>query len=112
MPTSRVNRLVEEFGERLLTVDLPALPAERRAAAAAFAGQRAAMLPSPMLLGVTVVGSGVSVAGRLLGRGRVARVLARCPLPVVGDYPRLVRALTYAYVWETWPSTAADGAPR
>jgi hypothetical protein len=112
MPTSPVARLVEEFSKRLLSVDLPALPPERRAEAAAFARRRAEMLPSPMLVGVSVVAVVVAGAGRLAGRDRVARVLARCPLPILGEYPRLVRALTYAYVWETWPSTATDGAPR
>jgi hypothetical protein len=47
-----------------------------------------------------------------VGRRRVVRLLAARPLPVVGDYVRLVRSLTYAYVWETWPATAADGAAR
>ena len=30
---------------------------------------------------------------------------------MLGEYVRLVRSLAYAYVWETWPDTAPDGAP-
>jgi hypothetical protein len=112
MPAVAVRRLVEDFAERLAAVDLPALPAERRAAASAFAGRRYAGLPSPIRAGVSVVALTVAVASRLAGGRTVARMLARHPLPVVGDYVRFVRALTMAYVWETWPSTAADGATR
>jgi hypothetical protein len=107
-----VRPLVEDFADRLAAVDLPALPAERRAAASAFAGRRYAVLPSPMRAGVSVVAVAVAIAVRLAGGRTVARLLAHHPLPVVGDYVRFVRALTTAYVWETWPSTAADGAIR
>ena len=112
MPALDVRRLVEDFADRLATVDLPALPAERRAAATAFAGRRFAALPSPMRAGVSVVAVAVAGAGRILGGRSVARLLASHRLPLVGDYVRLVRALTTAYVWEIWPSTAADGAVR
>ena len=105
-------RLVEEFTDRLLVVDLPRLPAERRDQTVAFAGRRVAVLPSPMRLGISVVALSVAGASRVAGRARVARFLASHRLPALGDYVRLVRSLTYAYVWETWPATAADGAPR
>ena len=45
------------------------------------------------------------------GTRHVVRVLASRPLPVAGEYARLVRSLTYAYVWETWPDTTRSGAP-
>jgi hypothetical protein len=112
MPAVNARRLVEDFADRLAAVDLPALPAERRAAASAFAGRRYAGLPTPMRAGVTVVAVAVAVAGRVAGCCTIARTLAHHPLPVVGDYVRLVRALTTAYVWETWPTTAADGTAR
>ena len=112
MPALNVRRLVEGFADRLAAVDFPALPSERRAAASAFAGRRYAGLPSPMRAGVSVVAIAVALAGRLAGGRGTARLLARYPLPIVGDYVRFVRALTTAYVWETWPSTAADGATR
>lgn len=107
-----LTRLVEEFTDRLLVLELPALPADRRGETAAFTGRRAATLPSPMKVGLTVVATVIACIGRLAGLGRITRVLAGRPLPVLGDYVRLVRSLAYAYVWETWPSTAADGAAR
>ena len=78
----------------------------------AFAGRRVAVLPSPMRLGISVVALASPAPSRVAGRARVARFLAGHRLPALGDYVRLVRSLTYAYVWETWPATAADGAPR
>ena len=66
-------------------------------------------LPSPMRIGVGVVAVAVAGAGRLVGGGRVVRLLAARPLPVLGEYVRLVRSLGYAYVWETWPATTPTG---
>ncbi len=40
---------------------------------------------------------------------RVAGALAGHPLPVVGEYVRLLRSLAYAYVWDTWPDTSVTG---
>ena len=107
-----LGAFVEEFSDRLLAVDLPALPAERRAATAQFARCRICALPSPMYSGITMVAAAVAGAGRLVGQRRVARLLASRSVPIFGDYVRLLRSLSYAFVWETWPSTAADGAPR
>jgi len=105
------NPAVEPFCHHLLVVDLPALPPERRAAAVGFTSARAGTLPTPMRIGVGMVAAMVETAGRVAGHGRVARLLAHRPLPIVGDYVRMLRSLSFAYVWETWPDTAADGAP-
>jgi hypothetical protein len=99
-----------EFCDRLVAHDLPDLPAERRADVVAFAGRRVDHLPSPMRLGVGAVAAIVGIAGRVAGTGRVAGLLARHPLPVFGEYVRLVRSLTLAYVWDTWPDTSVTGA--
>ena len=99
------------FSEHLVAHDLPALPAERRAEVVAFTGRRISLLPSPMRLGVGVVAIGVGALGRIVGPRRLAGLLARRPLPVLGEYVRLVRSLMYAYVWDTWPATAPDGRP-
>jgi hypothetical protein len=112
MMEMRLARLVGEFSDGVLAADLPCLPPERRAATVEFTRRRTAGLPSPMKLGVGVVATAVAAAGRFGGTARVARLLARRPLPVLGDYVRLVRSLGYAYIWETWPATAADGSPR
>ncbi len=102
--------LIAAFSDQVLVNDLPALPAERRADVVAFASRRIAGLPSPMKLGVGAVALFVGAAGRLVGLPRLVRLLAAHPLPLVGDYVRLVRSLGYAYVWETWPATAPDGS--
>ena len=105
------NPAVEPFCHHLLVVDLPALPPERRAAAVGFTAARAGTLPTPMRIGVGMVAAMVAAACRVAGHGRVVRLLAHRPLPIVGDYVRMLRSLCFAYVWETWPDTAADGAP-
>lgn len=104
------TRLVAAFSDQVLANDLPALPPDRRAEVVAFAGRRIAGLPSPMKVGVGLVSVIVGAAGRLVGLPRLVRVLAAHPLPVVGDYVRLVRSLGYAYIWETWPTTRPDGS--
>ena len=34
------------------------------------------------------------------------------PLPLLAEYPRLVRSLGYAFIWETWPDTPTRPARR
>jgi hypothetical protein len=104
------TRSIAAFSDAVLGHDLPALPADRRAEVVAFAGRRIDGLPSPMRLGVGFVALVVAAAGRAVGLRRLVGLLARRPLPVLGDYVRLVRSLGYAYVWETWPATRADGS--
>ena len=99
------------FCDELLVHDLPDLPAERRAAVVAFAGRRIAGLPTPMRLGVGAVAALVGALARVIGRARLVGLLAARPLPVLGEYVRLVRSLGYAYVWETWPATTPTGGP-
>ena len=111
MPTFPPRGLVADFCEQVVAHDLPELPPDRRDATVAFAGRRIAGLPSPMKLAVGIVAVVVGMLGRLVGTARVVSVLARRPLPVFGEYVRLMRSLTYAYVWETWPDTAASGRP-
>jgi hypothetical protein len=111
MPTLPPPRAVAEFSDRLLAHDLPGLPADRRAEVVDFAGRRIAGLPSPMRLGVGLVAATTAGVGRVAGTRRVVQFAARRPLPVLGEYVRLVRSLAYAYVWETWPDTAPDGTP-
>jgi hypothetical protein len=102
---------IARFSDRVVAHDLPALPADRRAETVAFAGRRIALLPSPIKLGVGMVAIVVDVLGRFVGLGRLVGLLATRPLPLLGEYVRLVRSLAYAYVWDTWPDTEPDGAP-
>ena len=101
---------IAAFCDHLVAHDLPDLPADRRAAVVAFAERRTAGLPTPMRLGVTLVAVVVGAVARLAGGPRVAAFLTARPLPLAGEYVRLLRSLTYAYVWETWPATRPSGA--
>ena len=103
---------VSAFCDEQLRHDLPDLPADRRAEVVAFTRRRIAGLPSPMRLGVGAVSVLVGAAGGVLGHGATTRLLLARPLPVLGEYVRLVRSLAYAYVWETWPATTPAGGRR
>jgi len=109
--TPAPSGLVATFADRLVAHDLPALPPSRRAEVVAFSVHRVTGLPSPMRIGVTAVALAVATASRLLGGHRVTGFLASRPLPLFGEYVRLIRSLAFAYVWETWPDTAVDGLP-
>lgn len=111
MPTFPPRGLVAEFCDRVVAHDLPDLPSDRRDVTVAFATRRIAGLPSPMKLAVGLVATIVGGVGRAAGTARVVRLLAARPLPVAGEYVRLVRSLTYAFVWETWPDTSPSGRP-
>ena len=111
MTTFPPRGLIAEFCDRVVAHDLPELPPDRRRAVVEFAGRRIAGLPSPMKLAVGVVATVVGGASTIAGTARVAGLLAAHPLPVAGEYGRLVRSLAYAYVWETWPATSAAGRP-
>jgi hypothetical protein len=109
MRTVPSSPLVSPFAEQLLRRDLPRLPDERRRAVVSFACRRIDDLPSPIRLGVLAVAAVVRVLLVVPGAEPTVRLLAARPLPVVGEYVRLIRSLGYAYIWETWPATAADG---
>jgi hypothetical protein len=108
----QLDRIVGPFAELLLTADLPQLPNDRRVEVVDFVVGRANAIPSFTRFGVTVIGLFyrallTSAAGR-----SVARFLMSRPLPLLGEYPRLIRSLGYAYVWERWPDTLPTGAQR
>ena len=112
MPTFPPHGLIAEFCDELVAHDLPDLPADRRADVVAFAGRRIDGLPSPMRLGRRRRRRAPSARCRgSPAAGAWSRVLARRPLPLFGEYVRLVRSLAYAYVWETWPDTTSSGRP-
>lgn len=108
----RLGRIVGPFAEHLLTTDLPQLPSARRNDVVQFIERRMATVPSFTRFGIMVIGllyrALLAVA---LGRAVVRFLVAR-PLPLLGEYPRLVRSLGYAYIWERWPDTLPSGAPR
>jgi len=101
--------LVGPFADRLLAVDLPALDDDRRAEVIAFAARRVDGMPSAMRIGVFTIAALVRAAMMLPGGNAVVSFMARRPLPLLGEYVRLVRSLGYAYIWETWPDTLPNG---
>ncbi|MFZ4718072.1 MAG: hypothetical protein ACOYMR_01520 [Ilumatobacteraceae bacterium] len=103
--------VIGNFAHRLLAVDLPDLPAERRREVVAFIAHRIDTMPSFTRFGVLTIGTVFRVLLALPGGWGLARVLMRLPLPFVGEYPRLTRSLGFAYVWEHWPTTSPTGAP-
>ena len=110
---SSTPRTVARFADGLLESDLPMLDDDRRRDAVAFIGRRVRVLPSITRFGVLTIGGFVDVLGTVIGHGRVRRLLDAVPLPLLAEYPRLVRSLGYAYIWETWPDTTVDGGrPR
>jgi len=99
------------FADRLLTIELPDLPLAALADTVAFVCRRANQMPSPLRIGLVLVCNGVALGQRTAGIDRTARFLERSRLPLLGELPRMVRSLAFAYIWETWPDTSPSGAP-
>jgi len=99
-----------QFANCLLTIELPDLPATARAETVAFVSRRANQMPSPLHLGVLLICTGVGFAQRVAGLDRTTRLLQDSRLPLLGELPRMVRSLGFAFIWETWPDTAPSGA--
>jgi hypothetical protein len=102
--------LVGPYADRLLALDFPALDPARREQAIAFAIRRVDGLPSVMNLGVILIAALFRAMLVLPGNDAILRFFARTPLPLLGEYVRLVRSLGYAYIFETWPDTRPDGS--
>jgi len=99
------------FAERLLALELPDLPDDRRADAVEFTSRRANEVPSPLKLGISVLTAAVGLAQRVLGNDAVTSFLQDTSLPFVGELARMVRSLAFAFIWESWPNTSPTGAP-
>ena len=108
----RLGRIVGPFAEHLLTADLPQLPSARRDDVVRFIERRMATVPSFTRFGIMVIGLLYRVLLTVAVGRTVLRFLVARPLPLLGEYPRLVRSLGYAYIWERWPDTTPTGAPR
>jgi len=106
----QLDRIVGPFAELLLAADLPLLPPDRRAEVVRFVQRRAAAVPSFTRFGVTTIGLVYRALVAVPGGRAVARFLMSKRLPVLGEYPRLIRSLGYAYIWERWPDTLPTGA--
>jgi len=100
---------VARFAHGLLRNELPLLSDERRQDAVDFIGRRVSVLPSFTRFGVLVIGRVLDVAGMVIGHSNIRRIVTTLPIPLLAEYPRLVRSLGFAYVWETWPDTTVEG---
>jgi hypothetical protein len=109
-PPRYVRVLVDPFATSLLAGDLPGLQRGRLATTTAFVSGRVHTMPSPVRAGVLLVASVMRAMMLLPGRDRMVRFIGDNPLPLIGEYARLVRSVGYAYVWETWPDTRTDGS--
>lgn len=109
--SSRVStpNTVARFADGLLSHELPLLADDRRREAIDFIGRRVRVLPSLTRFGVLMIGRFVDVAGMIIGHSNVRRLVTTLPIPLLSEYPRLVRSLGFAYVWETWPDTTVEG---
>ena len=107
-----LDTIVRPFAERLLSMDLPRLPPDRRAAAVEFVARRTLVVPSFTRFGVTVIALVYRGLVAVPGGWAFARFSMSKPLPLLSDYPRLIRSLGYAYIWERWPDTLPNGEPR
>ena len=105
-----VIRSVETFAKFLTARELPGLPQARADATLPFIVSRCQGLPSITRFGVGAIAGGFSVVMRLPGGNKAAAWLSDHPLPILGEYPRLIRSLTFAYVFETWPDSRFDGS--
>ena len=102
--------VVRSFAERLLALDLPDLPPPARREVIAFIAHRVEALPSFTRFGVLTLGYVFRTILAVPGGWSVARIVMKLPLPLVSEYPRLMRSLAFAYVWEHWPTTTPTGA--
>jgi hypothetical protein len=108
---SRASRaLVRPFARRLLEVDLPGLTPMRREETVAFAVGRVEAMPGVLRLGVLGIAAPLRLVVRAPGGGRLIAWLVAHPVPLAGEYVRMLRSLSYAFIWERWPHTEVDGS--
>jgi hypothetical protein len=105
-----LDRIVGPFAHLLLAADLPHLSDERRVEVVGFVQRRARGVPSFTRFGITMIAMVYRTIMTLPGGRGTVRFVAARPFPVLAEYPRLIRSLAYAYVWERWPDTLPDGA--
>ncbi len=109
MPSRSQASRVGPYADALLARDLPALDPERRSEAVEFVAIRIADLPTPMNLAVRILAVVFNLGLSLGSRRTYISVSSSLPIPFVSEYPRLIRSLAFAYVWEKWPDTKPDG---
>ena len=111
-PPSSLTTPVGRFADHLLERDLPELEAGRRLDTVRFIERRVDGLPSFTRFGVVVIGQLIDLVRRVAGARRSVDLAIGVRIPLLSEYPRLVRSLGYSYIWETWPDTDIDGSAR
>jgi hypothetical protein len=108
----RLDLIVDPFADALLATDLPLLSHDRRSEVVEFIRRRVETMPSLTRFGVVSIGMMYRTLMIVPAGRSVIRILVAHPLPILGEYPRLIRSLGYAYVWEHWSDTLPSGATR
>lgn len=105
-----LHSLVRVTAVTVLQHDLPGLPDVVTQEVASFTVQRLGVLAAHMRLGIAVIALFVRLFASIAGQPRLLW-LSKTHLPLLGEYFRLLRSLSYAYIWEKWPDTRSDGSP-
>ncbi|MGA0879749.1 MAG: hypothetical protein ACO3SP_11585 [Ilumatobacteraceae bacterium] len=95
----------------VLRHDLPALPVAHRKTVVAFTLRRLDALPQPLFWGVGIVAVFLRFLSIVAGPSSLLWIGSK-PIPVFSEFFRLVRSLSYSFIWENWPDTAPDGTLR
>jgi hypothetical protein len=101
--------LVHPTALSILRSDLPKISADVAEQAANFTVRRIRTLPSHMRIGVTMIAAAVRLIGGVSPEQFIVRI-SHTHLPLISEYFRLIRSLSYAFIWETWPDTRHDGS--
>ena len=107
-----LDGIVGPVADLVLAADLPQFPEQQRAEVVRFIQRRTHTVPSFTRFGVTVIGLFYRVIIAAPCGPAIATFIMSKPLPILGEYPRLIRSLGYAYIWEHWPDTLPNGAMR
>ena len=92
----------------ILRHDLPRLPIAHRKTVTAFTIHRLDTLPQHLFWGVGLIAFVLRLIS-LGGGSAFVLWLSHRHIPLVSEFFRLVRSLSYSYIWESWPDTAPDG---
>lgn len=95
--------------ELILRQDLPKLPVAHRKTVTNFTIHRLDTLPQHLFWGVAVIAFILRMVS-LLGGNSLVLWASRQAIPLVSEFFRLIRSLSYSFVWESWPDTASDGS--
>lgn len=94
--------------DAILRHDLPLLPVAHRKTVTNFTIQRLDTLPQHLFWGVGIIAFVMRVVS-LLGGASLVLWASHRSIPLVSEFFRLVRSLSYSFVWESWPDTEPTG---